>query len=120
MRRLVRRADGLRVLRNSSSICTPRGLFAFGLSACSTSSGTITVRAQYEILSRWNGNQLGSSMISTGITGTLRQRDHAVERQQRAREHVGLRRAAAREDRLARAPHVIGASMSSPIILSAK
>ena len=33
----------------------------------------MTVRAQYEILSRWNGNQRGSSMISTGITGTARQ-----------------------------------------------
>ena len=53
---------------------TPRGLIAFGFSACSTSSGTITVRAQYEILSRWNGNHFGSSMISTGITGTECQR----------------------------------------------
>ena len=53
---------------------TPRGLIAFGLSACSTSSGTITVRAQYEILSMWNGNHFGSSMISTGMTGTLCQR----------------------------------------------
>ena len=52
---------------------TPRGFRARGFSACSTSSGTITVRAQYEILSRWNGNQLGSSMISTGMIGTLRQ-----------------------------------------------
>ena len=31
----------------------------------------MTVRAQYDTLSRWNGNQRGSSMISTGITGTL-------------------------------------------------
>ena len=37
---------------NSSSIVTPRGLRARGLSACSTSSGTSTVRAQYEILAR--------------------------------------------------------------------
>ncbi len=55
---------------NSSSMRTPFGFFAFGLSACSTRSGTITVRAQYEIFDRWNGNQRGSSMTSTGITGT--------------------------------------------------
>ncbi len=35
-----------------------------------TNSGTITVRAQYETLSRWNGNHFGSSITSTGITGT--------------------------------------------------
>ena len=50
---------------------TPRGFLAWGFNACSTSSGTITVRAQYEILSMWKGNHFGSSMISTGITGTL-------------------------------------------------
>ena len=37
---------------NSSSIRTPRGFLAFGLSVISTSSGTMTVRPQYEILSR--------------------------------------------------------------------
>ena len=57
---------------NSSSIVDAARIDrACGLSACSTSSGTITVRAQYEILSMWNGNHFGSSMISTGITGTL-------------------------------------------------
>ena len=56
--------------RNSSSIRTFFGLRARGFSAISTSSGTMTVRLQYEILSRWNGNHLGNSMISTGITGT--------------------------------------------------
>ena len=30
-----------------------------------------TVRAQYDTFDRWNGNQRGSSMISTGISGTL-------------------------------------------------
>ena len=30
----------------------------------------MTVRLQYEILSRWNGNHRGNSMTSTGITGT--------------------------------------------------
>src|SRR6516162_3354493 len=57
--------------RNSSSILTPRGLRALGFNAWSTSRGTIVVRAQYEILDKWNGNQVGSSMISTGIAGTL-------------------------------------------------
>src|SRR5438105_119378 len=38
--------------RKSSSIATCRGLRALGLSACRTRSGTITVRLQYEILSR--------------------------------------------------------------------
>ena len=47
-----------------------RGLRARGFFAISTSSGTITVRDQYDTLVRWNGNQRGSSMISTGITGT--------------------------------------------------
>ena len=58
--------------RNSSSMRDARGLRARGFSAISTSSGTITVRDQYDILSRWNGNHCGSSMISTGITGTAR------------------------------------------------
>ncbi len=58
--------------RNSSLTVTPFGLRARGFFAISTRSGTITVRLQYEILSRWNGNQSGSSMISTGIAGTAR------------------------------------------------
>ena len=58
--------------RNSSSIRTPFALRARGFFAISTRSGTITVRLQYEILSRWNGNHFGNSMISTGITGTAR------------------------------------------------
>ena len=45
---------------------------ARGRNAISTSSGTRTVRDQYEIFSMWKGNQAGSSMISTGITGTAR------------------------------------------------
>lgn len=57
---------------NSSSIRTPRGFFASGRLAFSTSSGTITVRAQYDTFDRWNGNHCGSSMISTGIIGTAR------------------------------------------------
>ena len=39
----------------------------------STNSGTITVRDQYDTLSRWNGNHFGSRVISTGICGTARQ-----------------------------------------------
>ena len=58
--------------RNNSSMRMFFGLRARGFSAISTSSGTMTVRLQYEILSRWNGNHFGSSMISTGITGTAR------------------------------------------------
>ena len=57
---------------NSSRTVTPRGFLASGRFAISTRSGTSTVRDQYEILLRWNGNQRGSSMISTGITGTAR------------------------------------------------
>ncbi len=57
---------------NSSSMRTPLALRARGRFAISTNSGTITVRLQYEILSRWNGNHFGSSMISTGIIGTAR------------------------------------------------
>ena len=51
---------------------TPLAFRACGFFAISTSSGTMTVRLQYEILSRWNGNHFGSSMISIGITGTAR------------------------------------------------
>jgi hypothetical protein len=59
--------------RNSSSMRTPLALRARGFFAISTNSGTMTVRLQYEILSRWNGNHFGNSMISIGITGTARQ-----------------------------------------------
>ena len=45
---------------------------AAGARASSTSSGTITVRDQYDTLLRWNGNHSGRCMISTGITGTAR------------------------------------------------
>ncbi len=55
---------------NSSRTPIPRGFLARGFFTCSTKSGTITVRAQYDTLSRWNGNHRGSSITSTGITGT--------------------------------------------------
>ena len=42
-----RRACG-RPSGKSSSMCTPRGLRARGFKACKTSSGTSTVRLQYE------------------------------------------------------------------------
>ncbi len=92
--------------RKSSSILTPLGLRARGFSACSTSKGTMTVRLQYEILSRWNGNHFGSSMISTGITGTARQVTNAERCQHQTGEHVGARCPPARAYRLARASHV--------------
>ena len=56
--------------RNNSPIETPLAFTARGFFAISTRSGTMTVRLQYEILSRWNGNHFGNSMISTGISGT--------------------------------------------------
>src|SRR6185312_14777636 len=55
---------------NSSCTVMPRGLRARGFFAISTSNGTITVRDQYDTFVRWNGNQRGKRMISTGITGT--------------------------------------------------
>jgi hypothetical protein len=51
----------------------PFGFFARGFSAASTISGTMVVRAQYEILLMWNGDHIGSSMISIGSTGVARQ-----------------------------------------------
>ena len=52
---------------------TPRGFSARARREYSTNSGTMTVRAQYDTLSRWNGNQRGSSMASTRATGQARQ-----------------------------------------------
>ena len=68
----------------------------------------MTVRLQYEILSRWNGNHLGSSMISTGITGTARHGMNPNKSEHDAREHIRAFGAAARAHRLARAVHVVG------------
>ena len=60
----------------------------------------MTVRLQYEILERWNGNHFGNSVISTGITGTLRQvtkpnsasitRVNTFERAAPRRDHVDV------------------------------
>src|ERR1700722_1928281 len=53
-------------------MCMLRGFLARGLYVQRMNNGTITVRDQYETLSRWNGNQLGINMISTGMYGTAR------------------------------------------------
>ena len=79
----------------------------------------MTVRLQYEILSRWNGNHFGSSMISTGITGTAR---HGMRPNNASSSLVKtLERAAPpRECIASRARAMCGASMSSPMVFSAK
>ena len=51
----------------------PLAFTARGFFAINTRSGTITVRLQYDILSRWKRKPFrGKSMISTGISGTAR------------------------------------------------
>ncbi len=120
LRRLRRRADASPAAStNSSSIRTPFALRARGFFAIITSSGTMTVRLQYEILSRWNGNQFGSSMISTGITGTAR---HGTKPNSASMMRVKTfaRAAPPRASIASRARRMCGASMESPIILSAK
>ena len=79
----------------------------------------MTVRLQYEILSRWNGNHRGSSMISTGITGTAR---HGMMPNCASRSRVNtFERDAPPRCRIAsRARRMWSASGDSPIILSAK
>ena len=93
--------------RNSSSMVTPcadsraRGFFAMQHQQRHDHGA-----AQYEILSRWNGNHRGSSMISTGITGTAR---HGTMPYSASRQRVNTLAAlgaAAQADRLAGAAHV--------------
>ncbi len=105
-------------VRNSSCTCTPRGLRATGRSAISTSSGTITVRDQYDTLDRWNGNHSGRCMISSGITGTAR---HGTWPNSASWARVNtLVRSAPPAARIAcRARTMCGASGESPIALSA-
>ena len=105
--------------RNSSSIRTPRGLRATGRFAFSTSSGTITVRAQYDTFDRWNGNHFGSSMISTGIIGTAY---HVTTPNSASRMRVNTFAASAPPwARMhSRARTICSASTGSPIIFSAK
>ena len=79
----------------------------------------MTVRAQYETLSRWNGNHFGSSMISTGITGTLFQRN-TPKSESSARVKTFDLMPPPRDRIASRARFMCGALMSSPIIFSAK
>ena len=106
-------------MQNNSGTCTPRALRATGRSAINTISGTITVRDQYDTRSRWNGNHLGSSTISTGIIGTARHGTSPYSASC-ARVNTFVRAAppAARIAALARA--ICAAAGSSPIIFSAK
>ena len=98
---------------------TPFGFFASGFSAAITISGTIMVRAQYEILLRWNGDHIGSSMISIGITGTARQVS-TPKKASKNRVNTLPLAAPPRERIASRARTICGASTESPIILSAK
>ncbi len=79
----------------------------------------MTVRLQYEILSRWNGNHFGNSMISVGIAGTAR---HETKPNSASMILVKmLARAAPPRARISwRARAMCGASTESPIIFSAK
>ena len=104
---------------NNSPIVTPRGLRAVGRSAISTRSGTRTVRDQYDTLSIWNGNQPGSSMISTGMTGTAR---HGTSPHSASMIRVNTFdwRAPPRARINSRARAICGASTGSPAAFSAK
>ena len=77
-----------------------------GCNAISTSSGTITVRDQYDTFDRWNGNHSGRCMISSGITGTARHGTWPNKRKLRAGEDVGALGPAGVQDRRAGARHV--------------
>ena len=98
---------------------TPFELRARGFFAISTNSGTMTVRLQYEILSRWNGNHFGNSMISIGITGTAR---HGMKpnRASMMRVKTLARSAPPRASTASRARRMCPASIESPIIFNAK
>ena len=104
---------------NSSSMVTLLGLRAFGLNACKTSMGAMEVRDQYEILEKWNGNQRGNNMISTGISGNARQ-DTMPNSASRNRVNTLAPAAPPRARIASRARRMWSASGESPIILSAK
>ena len=106
-------------VRNSSATATLRGLRATGRSAISTSSGTITVRDQYDTFERWNGNHSGRCMISSGITGTARHGTWA-NRASWARVNTLLRSAPPAVRIACRARAMCGASASSPSAFRAK
>ncbi len=95
---------------NSSSMRTRRGLRASGRLALSTSSGTMTVRAQYDTFDRWNGNHIGSSVISTGIIGTARHDTTPKSASWMRVKHVHGFRAAVRENRASGARTMCSAS----------
>ena len=67
----------------------------------------------------WNGDHIGSSMISTGSTGTLRQVS-TPNSASRKRVKTLLLTAPPRERIASRARTMCGASTESPIIFSAK
>ncbi|MCY1227642.1 hypothetical protein D9M72_399230 [compost metagenome] len=77
------------------------------------------MRAQYETLDRWNGNQRGSSMISTGIIGTA---DHGITPYSASSVRVNTLLASAPPMAWMawRARAMCGACGSSPAIFSAK
>jgi hypothetical protein len=96
----------------------PRGLSALGLRLIKIRSGAITVRDQYETFDRWKGDQRGSSMISTGITGTARQ--GTWPNSASAERVKTLARAAPpRASTAPRARTICGASGSSPTSFNA-
>ncbi|OIQ65198.1 hypothetical protein GALL_532460 [mine drainage metagenome] len=97
----------------------PRGLRALGRSPISTSSGTITVRDQYDTFDRWNGNHSGRCMISSGITGTACH-GTAPNSASCARVNTFVRSAPPAARIASRARCICGASGSSPIAFSAK
>ncbi len=97
----------------------PRGLRACGRSAISTSSGTMTVRDQYDTLDRWKKNHRGRCMISTGITGVARQGTWPNSASW-MRVNTLLRSAPPIARMHARARAMCGASGASPIAFSAK
>jgi hypothetical protein len=90
-----------------------------GFNACSTSSGTSTVRLQYEILERWKGNHFGNSMTSTGTAGVA---DQGMTPNSASRNRVNTFDfpAPPRARIAVRARTMCSASAESPLILSAK
>ena len=79
----------------------------------------MTVRDQYEIFDRWNGNHSGRCMISSGITGTARHGTWPNSASwARVKTFVLSAPPAARI--ASRARRMCGASGSSPMAFSAK
>ena len=91
----------------NSSMRTPLALRARGFFTISTEQRNDDGSAPIGDLVEWKGNHFGSSITSTGITGTARHGNEPEQRQHDAGEHVGALGAAAGEHRLARTPHMI-------------